>query len=435
MVLIAQHNRLCNNQSGDLLTGIAMRYNTGEGTNMMPTKRGCAAMRIAIVTENFLPKLDGVTRTIAMLLEHLQTRGHQAIVFGPEDAPRHYAGARVIGVPGPPIPFYPELRMLFPNRQMGRRLANFHPDIVHLADPMLLGMVGLYWAHQLAVPAVAAYHTNIADYMDHFHLGVLKRPIWRYRRFLHNQCAATLAPSPSTIAILTKRKFERVHLWPRGVDSVLFAPDKRDLAWRRSLGIADDVTLLLYVGRLSHEKNLHVLSAAYRAVARPGVHLMLVGDGPAHDEIQAALAGLPVTFTGYLRDEKLARAYASADLFAFPSTTETFGQVVQEAMASGLPVVGCQAEGVGDLVQPGVTGLLAAPNDATAFAEALRTLLDHPDRRNDMGHAARAWAEARSWDDVMDDLMALYAEIARAPSHPLDPELDPDDLEGTAISA
>lgn len=389
-------------------------------------------MRVAIITENFLPKLDGVTRTIAMLLEHLQVRGHQAIVFGPEDAPRRYAGARVVGVAGPPIPFYPELRMLLPQREMGRRLARFHPDIVHLADPMLLGMVGLYWAHRIAVPVVAAYHTNIADYMNHFRLGALRGPIWRYRRFLHNQCAATLAPSPSTARILEARGFERVHLWPRGVDSTLFTPARRDPAWRASVGADDATTVILYAGRISFEKNLPILAAAYRAVARPGARLVLVGDGPARGTTEAALRGLPVTFTGYLKGADLARAYASADLFAFPSTTETFGQVVQEAMASGLPVIGCRAEGVGDLVQPGVTGLLAAPDDARDFAAALAALLDDPARRLAMSRAARAWAATRSWAEVMDGLLACYAAIIRAPTVPLDPELDPEDFDNDA---
>jgi glycosyltransferase involved in cell wall biosynthesis len=394
-------------------------------------------MRVAIITENFLPKLDGVTRTIAMLLEHLQTHGHQAIVFGPEDAPRRYAGARVIGVPGPPIPFYPELRMLLPRRAMGRRLARFHPDIIHLADPMLLGMVGLYWGHRIAVPVVAGYHTNIADYMHHFrvgplHLGMLNEPIWAYRRFLHNQCAATLAPSPSTIATLERRGFQRVHLWPRGVDSALFTPTRRDTAWRRAVGADDATTVILYVGRLSREKNLHILAEAYRAAARPDARLVLVGDGPARGEMEARLQGLPVTFTGYLRGVALARAYASADLFAFPSTTETFGQVVQEAMASGLPVIGCRAEGVGDLVQHGITGLLTAPDDAADFAAALRTLLDDPARRQAMAHAARAWAATRSWSEVMDGLLDRYAQIIRTPTALHDPELDPDDFDGAA---
>lgn len=383
-------------------------------------------MRVAIITENFLPKLDGVTRTIAMLLEHLQRQGHAAMVIGPEGSPRHYAGARVIAVPGVPLPFYPELRVLFPTRIVGRRLARFQPDIIHLADPMMLGMAGLYWAKRIAVPVVAAYHTNIADYMTHFRMGALEQPIWAYRRFLHNQCAATLCPSPSTAAILQRQGFERVHLWPRGVDSELFSPAKRDPARRAELGADDATTVLLYVGRLSYEKNIHILASAYRQLARPDLRLVIVGDGPARPELAASLRGLPVTFTGYLAGEALAATYAAADLFAFPSTTETFGQVVQEAMASGLPVVGCDAEGVRDLVQDGVTGLLARPDDVATFTAAMRALVDDPTRRTMMGLAAREISATRTWTSVMDNLLGLYADILRTPTVPLDPELAPD---------
>ncbi len=385
-------------------------------------------MRIAIITENFLPKLDGVTRTIAMLLRHLEERGHQAIVFGPEGAPRRYAGARVIAVPGIRLPFYPELRALFPSRAMGYRLARFRPDLVHLADPMLLGMAGLYWAHRIAVPTVAAYHTNIASYMNHFKLGLLEQPVWAYRRFLHNQCAATVCPSPSTAAILTAQGFERVHLWQRGVDSILFTPERRSAARRAELGATPATTLLLYVGRVSHEKDILTLARAYRALARPGLHLAVVGDGPARGELEEALRGLPVTFTGYLAGEALADTYAAADLFVFPSTTETFGQVVLEAMASGLPVVGCDAEGVRDLVRHGETGILARPHDPVDFTQAIADLLDQPARRALLAAAGRAAALTRSWSEVMDGLLALYASIIASPPVPADPDLDADDL-------
>ena len=391
-------------------------------------------MRIAIITENFLPKLDGVTRTIDMLLQHLQWRQHPAIVFAPEGSPPSHAGAQVIGVPGIPIPIYPELRFLFAGRAMGEDLAAFNPDIIHLADPMLLGMTGLYWGKRMGVPVVAAYHTNIADYMRDFRLGVLTGPTWRYRRFLHNQCAATLVPSPSTAEVVTRQGFHNVHLWPRGVDSALFTPEKRS-AGRRELGLDDATTMILYVGRLSHEKKLTVLAEAYRALARPGVRLVMVGNGPARDEIAAALAELPVTFTGYKEGEALARAYAAADIFAFPSTTETFGQVVQEAMSSGVPVVGCEAEGVRDLVQHGVTGLLARPHDVRDFTTALRVLLDDAPQRTQMGRAARAFAETRSWAEVMDNLLALYAEIMHTPTLANDPELDPADVVAEPLSA
>ena len=386
-------------------------------------------MRVALITENFLPKLDGVTRTNAMLLEHVQRREHQAIVFGPEGSPRRYAGARVVPVHGIPLPFYPELRMLFPRRNVGRRLARFKPDIVHLADPMLLGLAGLYWAQRIAVPVVAAYHTNLAEYATHFRLGMLEQPIWAYRRFLHNQCAATLCPSPSTARMLQSQGFERVHIWPRGVDSVLFTPTQRSEERRRELGATADTKLLLYVGRISHEKNVLILAQAYRALARADVRLVVVGDGPGRADLEAALKGLPVTFTGYLAGEALAKTYAAADLFVFPSTTETFGQVVQEAMASGLPVIGCDAEGVCDLVQPGITGLLTRPKDAADFTAAIRALLDDPTRMLAMGAAARAWALTRSWTEVMDDLLALYSEIICSPTTPPDPELAPDEIE------
>jgi glycosyltransferase involved in cell wall biosynthesis len=387
-------------------------------------------MRVAIVTENFLPKLDGVTRTIAMLLEHLQLRGHQAIVFGPEGSVRRYAGAHVVPVPGIPIPFYPELRFLFPRRALGRKLARFHPDIVHLADPMLLGMAGLYWAQRIAVPVVAAYHTNLADYVGRYGLRLLEGPTWSYRRFLHNQCAATLCPSPSTAQMLRDRQFERVHIWSRGVDSQLFTPARRSESRRRELGVDDEqTTLLLFVGRLSHEKNIMMLPDAYRAVAGPHVRLAIVGDGPARAELERSMRGLPVTFTGYLTGEALADTYASADLFTFPSTTETFGQVVQEAMASGLPVVGAQAEGVCDIVQPGVTGLLARPNDTQDFTAAVQALVADSARRIAMSHAAREWAETRSWTEVMDGLLSLYQEIIASPSIPRDPDSLPDSLE------
>lgn len=368
-------------------------------------------MRVAVVTENFLPKLDGVTRTLAMLLEHLQRRRHQAIVLGPRGGPRRYAGARIFGAPGIPLPLYPELRMLFPVPDLQHRLARFRPDVVHVADPMLLGAAGILWAQRLKAPIVSSYHTNLAAYCAHYHLGALATPTWAYRRFLHNQCALTLCPSPSTARQLEQYGFARVGVWPRGVDSVLFTPSRRSESWRvRIAGDATD-TIVLYVGRLSPEKNLDALAAAFRAVAvdDASAHLVLVGDGPARSDLERTLAGQRVTFTGYLRGEELAEAYASADAFAFPSTTETFGQVVQEAMASGLPVVAFDAEGVHDLVRHGETGLLVPTGNTLAFAGALRQLLVAPEQRMRMGARGRETAEQRRWDNVMDALLDTYA--------------------------
>jgi len=322
-------------------------------------------MRVAIITENFLPKLDGVTRTLARLLEHLQMKGHQVLLLGPEAGMEHYAGAEVIGTGGIPLFFYPELKFNFFRPLFFRRLSEFHPDIVHIVDPVVLGPPGLATARLMDIPIVSSYHTNLAAYCTHFGFPFFTRPMWLYNRFIHNQCALTFCPSPSTATLLRTQGFEHLRIWSRGVDTTLFHPKRRSLAlrtqWlstRTDLDKASQPVLLLYVGRISWEKNLSLLIQAYQGMDHEHCHLVLVGDGPALTEVQSQLQGVPATFTGYLTGEDLSTAYASADLFAFPSYTETFGQVVLEAMASGLPVIGLQAEGVCDLVQHEQSGLL-----------------------------------------------------------------------------
>jgi len=364
-------------------------------------------MRVAVVTENFLPKLDGVTRTLAMLLEHLRRRGHQAILIGPEGSPRRYAGFRVFGARGLPLPFYPELRALAPPLEFGQRLSRFRPDVLHVADPMLLGAAGIAWARRVGVPIVSSYHTNLAAYCAHYGFPFLQEPAWFYRKLLHNQCETTLCPSPSTVREVERHGFERVSVWPRGVDSALFTPAKRSEEWRRACG-GKAKKIILYVGRLSYEKNLAALVDAFKALSQPGVALVLVGDGPARVSLEQTLAGNVVAFTGYLTGDALATAYASADVFAFPSLTETFGQVVQEAMASGLPVVGFDAEGVRDLVANGETGLLALDQSPLALTEALRRALHSDQLRATLGARAHAFAATRSWEGVMDRLIAVY---------------------------
>lgn len=371
-------------------------------------------MRVALVTENFLPKIDGVTRTLAMLLEHLQRHRHHAIVLAPEGAPPRYAGAPVFGAPGVPLPMYPELRILWPSPKYKHLLRRFRPDVIHVADPMILGAAAIFWAQRLGIPIVSSYHTNIATYLPYFHLGALSQLIWAYRRFLHRKCIVTLCPSPSTALQLEQRGFSHVQLWPRGVDGVLFNPGRRSEAWRQCVTPNPNGKIILYVGRLSYEKNLATLLAAFLALEReePDTHLVLVGDGPARQELERALAGHRTLFTGYLRGEALAEAYASADLFAFPSTTETFGQAVLEAMASGLPVVAFDAEGVRDLVRHHETGLLVPERTISAFTQNLRTLLSQPELQASIRVRARSAAEQRTWESVLNDLLHTYEQVS-----------------------
>lgn len=374
-------------------------------------------MRVAIITENFLPKLDGVTRTLARLLEYLQNHNHQVLLLGPESGMEEYAGAEIVGTAGVPFPFYPELKFNFFRPLFLRRLNEFQPDVVHLVDPVILGATGLAAARMLGKPLISSYHTNLAAYCGHFGFTLLSQPMWLYNRLIHNQCALTFCPSPSTARMLRSQGFQRVRIWPRGVDIAAFQPEQRDTRLRSFWLSGSDKVVMLYAGRISWEKNVRLLIKAYQGMDHTNCHLVMVGDGPALHEIKQELDGLPVTFTGYLQGGELARAYASADLFAFPSKTETFGQVVLEAMASGLPVVGLQAEGVCDIVEDSKTGFLldietlSKQEQTTAYRDLLTRLVEQHGLRRNMGLAAHQAATRRTWDEAMKNLMLGYTEV------------------------
>lgn len=376
-------------------------------------------MRVAIITENFLPKLDGVTRTLARLLEYLQNQGHKALLLGPESGMTEYAGAEIVGTTGVPLPFYPELRFNFFRPLFLRRLNEFQPDVIHLVDPVILGTAGLAVARMLGKPLVSSYHTNLAAYCEHFGFPMLVRPMWSYNRLIHNQCALTFCPSHSTATILQAQGFQRVRVWPRGVDTGLFQPEQRKETTRAEWLNGEERVVLMYAGRISWEKNLRLLISAYRQMDHTCSHLVIVGDGPALRELKQEVADLPITFTGYLQGEELAGAYASADVFAFPSRTETFGQVVLEAMASGLPVVGLRAEGVRDSVLDGETGYLldterlTEQEQAAAYQQLLERLVEQPALRHAMGMAAQRAASQRTWDKAMSRLLTGYQEVLK----------------------
>jgi len=383
-----------------------------------------AMMRVAIITENFLPKLDGVTRTLARLLEYLQANEHRALLLGPDSGMQEYAGAEVVGTAGFPLPFYPELKFNFFRPLFIRRLNEFQPDIVHLVDPVVLGAAGLAAARFLNKPVVSSYHTNMAAYCAYFGVPIFTRPMWAYNRLIHSQCALTFCPSPSTAGMLEKQGFQNLRIWSRGVDTTLFRPERRSAelrtSWLHRRKRPGEKTVLLYAGRISWEKNLHLLTQAYRNMDHKRCHLVIVGQGPAFGEVQQELADLPVTFTGYLQGEDLAAAYASADIFVFPSRSETFGQVVLEAMASGLPVAGVYSEGVCDLVQNGETGYLldtqglSEKEEALAYQEIIAHLIANVPVCQRMGQAALQEARQRSWPEAMKSLMQGYRDVIEA---------------------
>jgi glycosyltransferase involved in cell wall biosynthesis len=368
-------------------------------------------MRIALITETFLPNVNGIVTTLCRLLEYAQSKGHEMLLFAPQESPAQYAGAQIIPLRGIPFPLYPDIRFTPPQPGIVPALRQFRPDLIHLAGLMVLGPAARFAARQLRIPAIATYHTDLPAYSVHYGLGALREAAYSYLRWIHNACTLTLCPSSTILADLRRRGFRRLRLWGRGVDTVRFHPAHRREEWRTAIGARADERVLLYVGRLAAEKRLDLLADALRGM--DGVRLVLIGDGPARPSLERRFAGMPVIFTGFLNGHDLAVAYASSDIFVFPSDTETFGQVVQEAMASGLPVVAAHAGGVIDLVRHEETGIFFDPGSAYSLRSAVSRLVMNPTLRIAWGQAGRIAAEQRSWPRVLDELMEYYRRALR----------------------
>lgn len=370
-------------------------------------------MRVALVSEAITPQRNGVVTTLSRLVAHLGARGHEVLFVGPRY--RENAGRPgLVDVPAVPVPFYPEVRVALPLWGPAfAALDRFRPDLVHVATPATLGLAAIRHGRRRGYPLVSSYHTNLTAYSLYYHFGPVVPFAWRYLRWFHNATRRTYCPTPAVAAELAAHGIERLELWPRGVDTSRFSPAHRADALRAALGFAPDDLVLLYVGRLAREKELDRLFQAFAAL-RPGaprLRLLVVGDGPDRARLTRLYRSADVVFAGYQTGTALAAHYASADGFAFPSRTETFGNVLQEAMASGLPVVGVAAGGVRDVVRPGVTGLLADPDDPAAFARALGRLVAEPALRRQLGRAGREAALQASWSVVLDRLLASYAAV------------------------
>jgi phosphatidylinositol alpha 1,6-mannosyltransferase len=373
-------------------------------------------MRVALFTDTFLPQVNGVSRTLASLVEHLATSGHEVALVSPRVGDSKAKGPVFHHqIAGTPVPVYPELLITRHLDRAGRRLLEaFDPEVVHCATESTVGWSGRRWALRSRRPLVTSFHTNFPEYAAGYGLGFMAPLAWALLRRFHAPALSTLCPSHATLEELRRRGFHpRLGVWSRGVDAEHFNPAMRSDQERERLAPGAEV-ILLYVGRLAPEKRLDVLMEAFpwvRERASRKVALVLVGDGPWGDQLRRR--GEPgVHFTGYRSGEALARAYASADVFAFTSDTETFGNVVTEAMASGLPVVGVDRGGVRDTIRSGETGLLVPPRDPAAFAEALLRLVESPEERRRMGEVGRRDAVARSWPAILDGVVATYREAA-----------------------
>jgi len=365
-----------------------------------------------VVSESFLPTVNGVTTSVCRVLESLRDRGDEAVVIAPTDGDGSYAGFPVVGVPAVAYRRFP---VGLPGPSVQRTLEAFGPDLVHAASPFLLGAEGIAAARRLGVPTVAVYQTDVAGYALRHRWGRGAARLARaWVRRMHEQADLTLAPSSAALAELTDLGVPRLARWGRGVDLDGFHPnlrsDERTRALRRALA-PDGQVLVGYVGRLAPEKRVERLRALR---GMRGIRVVIVGDGPAAADARRALHGVPTTFLGQLTGDDLRTAYAALDLFVHTGTEETFGQTIQEAQASGCPVVAPRAGGPIDLVEHGHTGLLYAPEDDVALARAVASLVADPARRARIGEAGRRAVRERSWEHVCAQLFAQYdAVIAR----------------------
>jgi phosphatidylinositol alpha 1,6-mannosyltransferase len=365
-------------------------------------------MRVAVVSESFLPTVSGVTTSVCKVLDELRRQGHDALVIAPSGAPASYAGFPVHTVPALS---YRQFPVGLPNPRVLRLLADFQPDVLHAASPFLLGAQGIAAARRLGVPSVAVFQTDVAGYAARNHLGQATKLAWRFVKWVHDGADLTLVPSDASMSALRRIGVARLERWARGVDLAGYHPNNRRhprVAELRTQIAPNGEVVIGYVGRIAPEKQVERLRAL-RGV--PGISIALVGDGPSTPLVARALTGLPVTWLGRLAGAELAHAYAAFDVFVHAGTEETFGQTLQEAHAAGLPVVAPRAGGPIDLVDHGVDGFLFTPDDDADLRRHVAALVADAPLRHRMGEAGRRAVLGRSWESVCGLLFDHYQSV------------------------
>jgi glycosyltransferase involved in cell wall biosynthesis len=367
-------------------------------------------MRIALFTETFLPKVDGIVTRLKHTIEQLTRHGDEVLVFCPDGGLQSYHGAKIYGLSAFPLPLYPELKLALPRPEIGQQLAQFQPDVIHVVNPAVLGLAGIYYAKSCQIPLVASYHTHLPKYLDHYGLGIFEGLLWELLKGAHNQAQLNLCTSSAMVKELSDRGIERVDLWQRGVDTETFHPSTVTAPMRDYLSQGEPASrLLLYVGRLGAEKEIERIKPILAAI--PGAKLAIVGDGPHRAVLESYFADTPTHFVGYLGGEKLAAAYAAADAFIFPSRTETLGLVLLEAMAAGCPVIAARSGGIPDIVTDGQNGYLFDPQDPQGAIAATQKLFADPSANLQLRNNARTEAERWGWSAATQQLQGYYQQV------------------------
>ena len=368
-------------------------------------------LRVALFSGNYNYVRDGANQALNRLVGYLLRQGVQVRVYSPTvENPAFPPTGDLVSVPSVPIPGRPEYRLpiAIPGR-VRLDLERFAPNVVHVSSPDIVGHRAVSWARRRRVAAVASVHTRFETYLEYYHLQSLE-PLVRagLRRFYH-RCEVVLAPAQSTALILRAQRMNRdIHIWTRGIDRDQFNPERRDMAWRRAQGIADDEMVIAFLGRIVMEKGLDVFADAIHAFAPLGLkhRVLVIGEGPARHWFEQQLPG--AIFTGQMTGTDLSRALASADVFLNPSITEAFGNVTLEAMASALPVIAADATGATNLVHPGLSGMLVDGAEPDEFAEALAAYARDPELRRRHGEAGLEIAKTMDWDTINSAVVRAY---------------------------
>ena len=372
-------------------------------------------MRIAIFTEVFLPKIDGVVTRIIRSVDQLAEMGHDVMIFATGDTPETYAGFPVVRAPSFSLHrIYPEIKVGLPTPSVARKLKEFDPDIVHAVNPVFFAGYGALLAKRHNKPLLASFHTDVPAYTEALKIGAVKKPATALIREFHNRAQMNLVTSDPMLETAEKYGFRDLAVWPKAVDTVSYHPDNYSDAMRATLtGGNPDAPLLVYVGRISAEKNLAILSDIMPLLREkvPGARLAMVGAGPQLEQMKKEFDPAYTVFTGYMSGEPLAQAFASADIFAFPSQTETLGLVALESFASGVPVVGARAGGIPFVIEDDKTGLLVDKGaQADKWADAFAGLLIDAAQRRRMSLSARQEAERWSWRAATERLVGYYED-------------------------
>ncbi len=371
-------------------------------------------MKIAFFTETFLPKVDGIVTRLTKTIEYLIKNGDEVIVFCPEGCPVEHKGAKIIGVAAMPLPLYPELKLGLPGPAVSDALEEFKPDLIHVVNPAVLGLGGIWLAKTNNIPLVASYHTHLPKYLEHYGMGMLEPLLWELLKAAHNQALLNLCTSTAMVKELESKGIKRTALWQRGVDTESFKPEYRNEKMRKKLlgKYKDSDSLLIYVGRLSAEKQIERIKPVLDQI--PDACLALVGDGPYRSQLEKIFENTNTNFIGYLAGEELASAYASGDIFLFPSSTETLGLVLLEAMAAGCPVIGANKGGIPDIINNEVNGCLYDPDQEdqgeSSLIEATKKILMNKNKKEEMRIAAREEAEKWDWNQATLQLKKFYEE-------------------------